>query len=139
MPMDFLLMVAVIAECVENLGQPQMGQSTRGGLRCQTLSPELYDRPDRRARSLDNRFTTEDLIVSDDVPMSRCLNHGKSASLFLETIRNVLLSPRMGAAGCSLGRQPQDPATPPNPTSFHPGRRPNSGLSPELGRRPGRK
>src|SRR5206468_813815 len=63
-------------------------------------------------------------------------NRADSAS---ETIRKALFSPRTGASVRSLGREPQDQPTPPNPPRFRPARRPNSGRRPELGRRAGRK
>src|SRR5271157_5623424 len=92
MLMDLLLMVAVIAECVEDLSQAQMRQPCRDGLRCQTLPPSLHDRPDWRAGTLDNWPTAKDLIIGDDVAMGRCLKHGDASSALPTVLGDIRLS-----------------------------------------------
>src|SRR5258707_1505875 len=65
----FILMVAVVAERVENLRQIQMRQLPAYLFWPRPLSPQFDYCANRRARSPDNRLPTQNLIVASNVQM----------------------------------------------------------------------
>jgi hypothetical protein len=78
---DRVLVVAVVAEGIENLRQRQVRQVARDGLGENALSPQFDDGMDRRTCSLDDRLAAENGIAADDVTMSGCVDHFHGLSL----------------------------------------------------------
>jgi hypothetical protein len=81
MLMDLFLMIAVITQCVENLGQGQMGESVWNCLWSQTLPPQFDDRANRCASPHDDGLSTQNAIVGDDITMSCRGGHPNSSFL----------------------------------------------------------
>ncbi len=67
-------MIAEVAERVEDLRQRQMRQSLRNLFHRDSLSPDFDNRSDWRASPGDDRFSTENLVIGDDVFAFGCMN-----------------------------------------------------------------
>src|SRR5262245_42338861 len=72
---DLVLMVAVVAERVEDRSERQMREAARDLLGRDAEAPVFDDGPHRRSRPLDDRLAAEDLRVCDDVAMFGCGRH----------------------------------------------------------------
>src|SRR5260221_10765979 len=72
---DFLLMIAEIAQRIENLCLGKVGEMIRDSLGRDPRSPEFHNRTDWRARPLNNGFAGENAVIADDVPMFCCRGH----------------------------------------------------------------
>src|SRR5438552_12057279 len=79
MRVDFLLVVAVVTQCVEYLRESQMGKVNWDLFRGSTESPHFDDCSDWRARPLDNRFATQDPWIPYYVAV-RCFHDHSSFS-----------------------------------------------------------
>lgn len=74
---DFLLMIAVVAESVEYLRERQVGQMRRNFFGCQSQPPILDDSPYRCPRPLDDGLPTEDIFIAHDIAIRGLLHHGR--------------------------------------------------------------
>ena len=82
MSADLLLVIAVVAKGIKYLCQREVWQSAWHFLRCNAESPQLNDGAHRGTGAADNRLPTENLGVSYDIGMRRCLRYG----CFLRTV-----------------------------------------------------
>jgi hypothetical protein len=72
---DLGLMIAVVAERAEHLRQRQMRQSFGNLFRRRPQPPTLHNRPNWRARSLDDRLAAENIGIGSDVKVFGDCHH----------------------------------------------------------------
>jgi hypothetical protein len=72
---DLRLVVGVVAQGIEDLGEGQMGEMRRNLLRGHTETPKLHDRSNGSPRANDDRLPAEDGVVPHDVSVLRPQSH----------------------------------------------------------------
>src|SRR5436190_23371976 len=80
---NFIQVVAVIAQRIKYLRQREVGKVLRNSLGWQALAPHLDNGANRGASASNNRLAAEDLVVGHNIEMRGCLYHRGMLSLRL--------------------------------------------------------
>jgi len=77
---NFFLVVAVITQCIKDLRQGKMGKVNDNFFGRESQTPVFYNGPDRRSRTFNDRLSTQDSLIADNITMLNNRFHDISIS-----------------------------------------------------------